>query len=203
MLVLHYTGMQSAAAALARLCDPAAKVSSHYVVDEDGTVHALVEEDRRAWHAGVSYWRGDVGLNDRSIGIEIVNPGHEWGYRAFPAAQMAAVAELCRGIVARHGVPARNVVAHSDIAPDRKQDPGELFDWRYMAAAGVGVWTDEFTESGGAEADLAAIGYDMALKLRDVVTAFQRHFLPDAVSGAVCARTAGRAASVARLIGQR
>jgi len=203
MLVLHYTGMQTGAAAIERLCDPAAKVSSHYVVEEDGNIVQLVEEQKRAWHAGVSFWRGRRGLNDCSVGIEIVNPGHEWGYRAFPAVQMAALRDLCVGVMGRHGILARNVVGHSDIAPDRKQDPGELFDWRYMAAAGVGVWTDEFTESGGAEADLAAIGYDMALKLRDVVTAFQRHFLPDAVSGAVCARTAGRAASVARLIGQR
>ena len=142
MLVLHYTGMPSAAAALARLCDPGAKVSAHYLVDEDGTVQALVAEQNRAWHAGVSFWRGATGLNDRSIGIEIVNPGHEFGYRPFPPAQMQAVRELCRGILARWPIPARNVVAHSDIAPNRKQDPGELFDWRGLAAAGIGLWTD-------------------------------------------------------------
>ena len=142
-LVLHYTGMQSCEAAVARLCDPVAKVSSHYVVDEDGTTYALVGEEKRAWHAGVSYWRGVRGLNDRSIGIEIVNPGHEFGYRAFAEAQMAAVLELSRGIIARHGIEARNVVGHSDIAPDRKQDPGELFEWKWLAGNGVGVWTDE------------------------------------------------------------
>ncbi len=149
MLVLHYTGMQTAAAALARLCDPAAKVSSHYLVDEDGAVHALVEEQNRAWHAGVSFWRGATGLNDRSIGIEIVNPGHEFGYRPFPPVQMRAVRALCHGILARWpGIVARNVVAHSDIAPNRKQDPGELFDWRGLAQAGIGLWTDSFAPPG-------------------------------------------------------
>ncbi len=203
MLVLHYTGMKTGAAAIERLCDPAAKVSSHYVVEEDGNIVQLVAEQKRAWHAGVSFWSGRRGLNDCSVGIEIVNPGHEWGYLAFPDAQMAALRDLCRGIMGRHGILACNVVGHSDIAPDRKQDPGELFDWRYMAAAGVGVWTDEFAQSDDAKADLAAIGYDMALPLRDVVTAFQRHFLPASVTGTVCARTAGRAAAVARLMRQR
>jgi N-acetylmuramoyl-L-alanine amidase len=197
VLVLHYTGMQSAGAALARLCDPVAKVSSHYLVDEDGTGYRLVEEQSRAWHAGVSSWRGVARLNDASIGIEIVNPGHEFGYRAFPDAQMAAVLELCRGIVGRHKIPARNVVAHSDIAPDRKQDPGELFPWRRLASEGVGVWTDEFS-TGDLMEDLAAIGYDIAAK--GVVTAFQRHFLPDNLSGEADARTIGRAAAVRRLV---
>ena len=179
MLVLHYTGMPSAGAALARLCDPAAKVSAHYLVDEDGTVQALVAEQNRAWHAGVSFWRGATGLNDRSIGIEIVNPGHEFGYRPFPAVQMQAVRELCQGILARwRGIPARNVVAHSDIAPNRKQDPGELFDWRGLAAAGIGLWTDLVAPPGDLAVDLAAIGYDMRLAETDVITAFQRHFLP-------------------------
>src|SRR3984957_20087027 len=141
MLVLHYTGMQTAAAALARLCDPAAKVSSHYLVDQDGEVYALGEEQNRAWHAGLSFWRGVSGLNDVSIGIEIVNPGHEFGYRAYPDVQMAAVQKLCRAVVGRHHLPQRNVVAHSDVAPDRKQDPGELFDWRWLASQSVGLWT--------------------------------------------------------------
>jgi N-acetylmuramoyl-L-alanine amidase len=186
MLVLHYTGMKTAAAAIERLCDPAAKVSSHYVVEEDGNVVQLVEEQKRAWHAGISYWRGRRGLNDVSVGIEIVNPGHEWGYRAFPLKQMAAVRDLCQAIIFRHGISATNVVGHSDIAPN-----------------GVGVWTDEFAASADVAADLTAIGYDMALPWRDVVTAFQRHFLPDTVTGTACPRTAGRAAAVARLMGQR
>lgn len=204
MLVLHYTGMQSAEAALARLCDRAAKVSSHYVVDEDGTVYALVEEPNRAWHAGVSFWRGFTGLNDRSIGIEIVNPGHEVGYRPFSAAQMQAVRALCQGILQRWpGIEARNVVAHSDIAPNRKQDPGELFDWRGLAAAGIGLWTDDFAPPGDLRADLAAIGYDIGLTEADVVTAFQRHFLPNHLTSVADEQTAGRAAALRALLGSK
>ena len=120
MLVLHYTGMQSAEAALNRLCDPAARVSAHYVVDEDGAIWRLVPEARRAFHAGRSCWEGETDLNSVSIGIEIVNPGHEWGYRAFPEEQMAAVEYLCRDIFSRHPIPPHRVVGHSDIAPDRK-----------------------------------------------------------------------------------
>ena len=199
-LVLHYTGMQSAAAALARLCDPAAKVSAHYLVDEDGAVYALVEEAARAWHAGVSYWRGVRQLNDRSVGIEIVNPGHEFGYRPFPAPQLAALAALCRGILSRHDIPARNVVAHSDIAPDRKQDPGELFDWRWLAEQGAGLWTDETAPPADLPADLAAIGYDMSLPPGLVITAFQRRFRASAVDGEADTATAGRAAAVRALL---
>ena len=200
MLVLHYTGMQTGQAALARLRDPQARVSAHYLVEEDGTVYALVPEDKRAWHAGVSFWRGMRGLNDRSVGIEIVNPGHEWGYRPFPPAQMAAVTQLCQGILARHPIPARHVVAHADIAPDRKQDPGELFDWPSLARAGIGVWTDEFAQPGDLMADLAAIGYDTALPARDVTCAFQRHFLPGHLSGLADAPTLGRAAALRALL---
>jgi N-acetylmuramoyl-L-alanine amidase len=201
MLVLHYTGMPTAAAALARLCDPGAKVSAHYLVDEDGAVEALVAEPNRAWHAGVSFWRGATSLNDRSIGIEIVNPGHE-GYRPFPPVQMQAVRELCRGILARWPIPARNVVGHSDIAPDRKQDPGELFDWRALAQAGIGLWTDSFAPPGDLAADLAAIGYDMRLAETDVIIAFQRHFLPDHLTGVADEKTAGRAAAIRALVDQ-
>ncbi len=200
VLVLHYTGMRTAADALARLRDPAAKVSAHYVVDEDGAVYALVAEQNRAWHAGVSFWRGVTGLNDRSIGIEIVNPGHEFGYRAFPAMQMQAVRDLCRGILGRHKIPARNVVAHSDIAPDRKQDPGELFDWRWLASEGVGLWSDGFKAPGDLMADLAALGYDTGA--REVVLAFQRHFLPGNLSGIANAATRGRAAQLRSMVDQ-
>ncbi len=190
MLVLHYTGMTSAAAALERLRDPAAKVSAHYLIDEDGAVLRLVDETRRAWHAGVARWRGQTDINDRSIGIELVNPGHEHGYRPFPEAQMAALTALSRGIVARHPIPARNVVGHGDIAPDRKQDPGELFDWRRLADAGVGLWPD------AREGDIDQIpamlrrhGYDTAAG--GALTAFQRHFRPtrcDGVGDRDCAR---------------
>src|SRR5919201_6489610 len=140
MLVLHYTGMTSAAAALERLCDPAARVSAHYVVEEDGRIWRLVPENRRAFHAGHSCWEGEGNLNAVSIGVEIVNPGHEWGYRPFPEAQMASVEELCRDVISRHPIPPHRILGHSDIAPDRKSDPGELFDWPRLARAGIGIW---------------------------------------------------------------
>ncbi len=199
-LELHYTGMPTAQSAIDLLRSPEAKVSSHYVVDEDGAVYCLVPEEKRAWHAGISYWRGHRMLNGASVGIEIVNPGHEWGYRPFPAAQMDAVCELCLGILSRHPIPARNVIAHSDIAPNRKQDPGELFDWKGLAAAGIGLWTDDFGQPGNVRADLAAIGYDVSLPERDVITAFQRHFLPASLSGMADARTAARAAALRALV---
>ena len=197
---MHYTGMPDAQSAIDLLRSPAAKVSAHYVVDEDGTLYCLVPEEKRAWHAGISYWRGRRMLNDASIGIEIVNPGHEWGYRAFPAAQMAAVRQLSLGIFSRHNIPARNVVAHSDIAPNRKQDPGELFDWKGLATAGIGLWTDGFCESKDFWGDLAAIGYDMSLPRDDVIRAFQRHFLPQNLSGREDSLTARRAAAVRSLV---
>ena len=140
MLVLHYTGMPTAREALDRLCDAQAKVSAHYVVDEDGTIYQLVAEENRAWHAGVSAWRGHSNINQRSIGIEIVNRGHEFGYHPFPGEQMKSVATMCKGIVSRHAIPKRNVVGHSDVAPARKEDPGELFDWEGLAAQGIGLW---------------------------------------------------------------
>jgi N-acetylmuramoyl-L-alanine amidase len=183
MLVLHYTGMTSAEAALDRLCDPAAKVSAHYVIDEDGTVHALVPEDRRAWHAGVAHWAGESNINARSIGIELVNPGHEFGYRAFPEEQVAALTTLCHSILMRHPVPSARVLGHSDVAPARKDDPGELFPWARLAKAGIGLWPvagDSNLEAGA----LARYGYDPDAPLDKVVTAFQRHFRPRLVNGA-------------------
>ena len=197
MLVLHYTGMQSGGAALARLCDPAAEVSAHYLIEEDGTVLQLVPEHRRAWHAGVSIWRGHTDINSRSVGIELVNPGHVWGYRPFPEAQIRALVPLCQGIMARHGIPARNVVAHSDIAPDRKEDPGELFPWAQLAAAGLGLWPRAVDSPKGAatpeaqsvQAGLAAFGYGVALTgkpgpdTRNLVLAFQRRFRPERLDG--------------------
>src|SRR5579863_3345950 len=174
VLVLHYTGMRSAQEAIDRLRDPAARVSSHYVVDEDGAILRLVPEERRAFHAGVSHWRGNAELNGCSIGIEIVNPGHEWGYRDFPVLQLAAVCDLCLAILSRHRIPARNVVAHSDVAPDRKEDPGEKFDWAGLARNGVGLWPIGVPDLGLAgvvrdasglrpvRAALARIGYDAA-----------------------------------------
>jgi N-acetylmuramoyl-L-alanine amidase len=213
MLVLHYTGMQTAEAAISRLCDAASRVSSHYVVEEDGTVWRLVPEERRAWHAGISFWRGHHGLNGRSVGVEIVNPGHEWGYRPFPALQMAAVRDLCAGVLARHPIPARNVVAHSDIAPDRKQDPGELFDWQALAAAGIGFWPDfpsasqdHRVEGPALRADLARIGYPVPPEdggeaaFATLLRAFQRHWRPEAVTGLADAETALRATVLASTV---
>lgn len=203
-LVLHYTGMRSAAAAIERLRDSAARVSSHYVVEEDGTVWRLVPEQRRAWHAGVSYWRGRHALNDRSIGIEIVNPGHEFGYRPFPALQMAGVCELCLDILARHPIAARDVVGHSDIAPDRKQDPGELFDWEGLAAQGVGLWParDVATPAAAdAPALLATIGYRADLPLPLLLAAFQRHWCSGRPDGLGDASTLARMAAVAACCG--
>ena len=201
MLVLHYTGMRSAAEAIARLRDPAARVSSHYVVEEDGTVWRLVPEERRAFHAGLSYWRGHTGLNERSVGIEIVNPGHEWGYRAFPPAQMAAVGSLCRAVLPRHPIPGRNVVAHSDVAPARKDDPGELFDWQRLAADGIGIWptAGDAEDERGVPALLAAIGYDPGVPMEIAVRAFQRHWAPEAVTGIADARTEAALRRVARV----
>lgn len=192
MLVLHYTGMPSAEAALSRLRDPQAKVSAHYVVEENGRIHRLVGENMRAWHAGVSHWRGHSNINQRSIGIEIVNPGHEFGYRPFPPAQMEAVAELCQGILARHPIPARNVVGHSDVAPARKEDPGELFDWPWLAGQGVGLWPGVLSDMPVSELltvreRLSRYGYETGAAdggMVKTILAFQRHFRPRALSGA-------------------
>jgi N-acetylmuramoyl-L-alanine amidase len=194
--------MPSAAAALGRLCDPAAKVSAHYLVDEDGSITALVPEQARAWHAGASAWLGQAGLNDRSIGIELVNPGHEWGYRAFPEAQYQACIALCQAIIGRWPIPPRRVLGHSDVAPERKEDPGELFDWPRLAAAGVGLWP---TSGEGApravatlQAELARFGYAVPRHGRldrateRVVAAFQRHFRPERVDGVPDHRTLAR-----------
>jgi N-acetylmuramoyl-L-alanine amidase len=218
ILVLHYTGMRGGADAVARLCDPESRVSAHFVVDEDGGILRLVPEDRRAWHAGISWWRGLTDLNDRSIGIEIVNPGHEWGYRPFGALQMAAVCDLCLSILSRHAIPARNIVAHSDIAPDRKQDPGELFDWEGLAANGVGLFPPNVPDlgTGGVVRDaaglrdvrraLADIGYRIAPEgaldpaLSSVLRAFQRHWRGEAVTGQADAGTLARLLAVARAV---
>lgn len=216
MLVLHYTGMRSGREAIDRLRDPAARVSAHYVVEEDGTVYRLVAEQRRAWHAGISFWRGRSGLNDASVGIEIVNPGHEHGYRPFPVLQLVSVCDLCLSVLSRHRIPSRNIVAHSDIAPNRKQDPGELFDWEGLARNGVGLWPDGVPDlgTGGAVRDaaslrdvrraLADVGYDVAREgsldpaLSDVLRAFQRHWRPEAVTGQADSGTLARLQAVVR-----
>ncbi|MFT6579943.1 MAG: N-acetylmuramoyl-L-alanine amidase [Alphaproteobacteria bacterium] len=201
MLVLHYTGMKSARAALDRLCDPngSNRVSAHYLIDENGDVHRLVAESRRAWHAGVSFWRGHRNINDRSIGIELVNPGHEFGYGPFPAPQMTALIDLAQGIMDRHPVLPRNVVGHSDIAPDRKSDPGERFDWRGLAAAGVGVWpSSEATDPALIPEMLARFGYDLAAT--QALSAFQRRFRPHRIDGVADAECAALLGGLVRLV---
>jgi len=210
MLVLHYTGMKTAAEAIDRLCDPAAKVSAHYVIDEDGTVWRLVDESRRAWHAGVSFWQGTENVNAASIGIELVNPGHEWGYRAFPDPQMVALEALVRELLKRHPIPADRVVGHSDVAPLRKQDPGELFDWPRLARAGVGLWPMEPApppaDVAAAQAMLARIGYRVPRsgllddETRQVLVAFQRRFRQSRVDGALDPGTAAQLATVERAV---
>ena len=182
MLVIHYTGMPSAEAALARLCNPAAKVSAHYTIDEDGTVYAHVPEERRAWHAGLSFWAGTRNVNSCSVGIELVNPGHEFGYRPFSGAQIAALIELSQGILARHAIDAHHVVGHSDVAPARKDDPGELFPWKRLAEAGIGVWPSAGQGAAPAEA-LIRYGYDPDISDEKRILAFQRHFRPAALTG--------------------
>lgn len=210
MLLLHYTGMPSADQALAWLCDPRAQVSCHYFVFEDGRIVQLVPEARRAWHAGVSCWRGDSEVNSRSIGIEVANPGHDGGYPDFACAQMDAVELLCRNIVQRRSIVPQRVLAHSDVAPGRKMDPGERFDWRRLARAGVGLWVgpgevcdsadavgpdagDE--EIGNLQRDLARFGYCLEATgrydqaTRSAVAAFQRHYRPGSVSGIMDAQS--------------
>jgi N-acetylmuramoyl-L-alanine amidase len=204
MLVLHYTGMRSTHAALERLCDPAARVSAHYVVEENGRIWSLVPEDRRAFHAGRSCWEGESDLNSVSIGIEIVNPGHEWGYRPFPEPQMISAEHLCLDVISRHPIPPHRVVGHSDIAPDRKIDPGELFDWPRLARAGIGIWppADPSTRRHGIDeahslGDLRAIGYCAEPEASTAaLTAFQRHFRPACCDGRLDTETAARLTEV-------
>lgn len=190
MVVLHYTGMQTAEEALERLCDPEAKVSAHYLIEEDGTLHRLVREDRRARHAGVSHWRGITDCNSASIGIELVNPGHEWGYRPFPDAQMAKLLPLLAGIVQRYDIPRANVVGHSDVAPQRKEDPGELFDWELLAAHRLALRTPRVTMPSPFENDgafflaLERWGYDIS-DTAAAMRAFQRRWRPHIIDGRV------------------
>jgi len=183
ILVLHYTGMSSGEAALARLTDIEHQVSAHYIVEEDGRVYQLVDEAHRAWHAGVSYWRGHRNINARSVGIELVNPGHEYGYRPFPEIQMLVLEALALDILSRHPIPSRNVVGHSDVAPTRKEDPGELFDWRSLAAKGIGLWPERAARGSANVMDaLSYIGYDTTDYAR-ALAAFQRRFRPSDIHG--------------------
>lgn len=214
LLILHYTGMTSGPEALERLIDENAKppVSAHYLVMEGGAVIQMVDEDKRAWHAGVSDWEGVTDNNARSVGVEIVNPGHEFGYSPFPIEQMKSVLDLAKAIIQRHNIKPWHVIGHSDVAPSRKQDPGELFDWAMLAENGVGLWPEKSTndekillkvgDSGLGVDDLRkrlkTYGYgpldelqtsdDFDVDLENIVVAFQRHFLQDKLDGQWCGR---------------
>lgn len=203
ILLLHYTGMESAEAACDKLCSVEGRVSCHYVVLEDGRILQLVPEARRAWHAGISSWEGETDVNSLSIGVEIVNRGHDFDYPDFPEAQIAAVIELCRDICARNAIQPERVLGHSDVAPQRKQDPGEKFPWRRLAAAGVGHWVGAtpIREGGGLapgevgdpveqlQTLLSLYGYGIEISgtydaaTTAVVRAFQRHFRPELIDG--------------------
>ncbi len=218
MIVLHYTGMPTGAAALTRLRDPAAKVSAHYLVEEDGGVFALVAEERRAWHAGKSFWRGETDINARSIGVEIVNPGHEFGYRPFPDAQIGAVIDLLAEVRSRWSIDDDRLLGHSDVAPDRKEDPGELFPWKRLAEAGHGLWVEPAAAPGAPltlgddgpgvfafQAGLTRLGYDCAPSGRydaataTIVRAFQRHWRQERVDGVADGETRARLIALLRL----
>ena len=225
MLVLHYTGMESGQAALERLTDAEAKVSAHYLVEEDGRVFRLVDEMRRAWHAGVGEWGGIDNVNSASIGIEIVNGGHNYpnedgSLPEFPDAQINALIPLCKGVMERHGIAARDVVGHSDIAPERKDDPGETFPWAGLAAAGIGHWPgdgngdrrvlfrhgDRDRGVAVAQRGLALFGYGVGVsgelddRTEAVLRAFQRRFRPEQVDGVLDMETLDLIGRMTRLV---
>ena len=199
MILLHYTGMKTAEEALERLTEESSKVSSHYTVDEEGVIYQHVDEGKRAWHAGQSYWQGERNINAVSIGIEIVNPGHEFGYKEFPDTQIESVKNLCQDISSRYDI--EQVLAHSDVAPDRKQDPGEFFPWRDLARAGIGVWPEvsdeDMVKGAGLNIDQALrdMGYE-AFNAENMLIAFQRHYVPEVFAkgteGHACGLTKGR-----------
>ncbi|MDX2028096.1 MAG: N-acetylmuramoyl-L-alanine amidase [Alphaproteobacteria bacterium] len=211
-IVLHYTGMRTGAEALARLCDTKAKVSAHYVIEEDGRIFKLLDAGKRAWHAGKSFWRGVTDINSASFGIELVNPGHMNGYRAFPAAQVKACKELAQDLIARHNLSAtKALLGHSDVAPGRKEDPGELFPWRALAEDGLGLWPaieeDDYghADDGEVQELLRAIGYDCPADgaydraTRAALLAFQRRFHPENLTGTPEAETIARLRATARI----
>ena len=189
ILVLHYTGMLETAQALERMCNPTTEVSAHYLIDLDGKILKLISETKRAWHAGISSWRGDCNINDRSIGIELANPGHEFGYQEFSKPQIDSLIKIAKEIITRHPIPARNIIGHSDISPTRKKDPGELFDWHKLALKGIGHWPEisnikniKQVDRSNYELALKAYGYETS-DLSATTLAFQRHFLPNRCDG--------------------
>ena len=205
-LVLHYTGMHSSEVSLARMGDSSSKVSSHYLINEMGTVYQLVNEDKRAWHAGISYWAGQTDINSQSIGIELQNPGHEWGYEEFSDAQIEALVDLATSIVDRHNITAKQILGHSDIAPERKKDPGEFFPWAKIATQNIGYWptieiidTFPVPSKNTIRTNLSLIGYDPKASFSAAVTAFQRHFRPEKVDGIVDTETAQLVSACAKI----
>ena len=218
MIVLHYTGMPTGEAALAKMCDPAAKVSAHYMVEEDGRIFSLVPEERRAWHAGKSFWKGQTDINAVSVGIEVVNPGHEFGYRPFPEVQIEALADLIADVRSRWTIPDARILGHADVAPDRKEDPGELFPWKHLSELGHGLWVEVGAAPGAAlaegeeglgvlalQAGLTRLGYDCPPSGKfdaltaTVVRAFQRHWLQTRFDGVADGETRSRLVSLLRL----
>jgi len=211
-IILHYTGMASADEAVERLCDPDSSVSAHYVIDEDGGVTQLVEEEDRAWHAGQSFWHGARDLNDLSIGIELVNPGHAFGYRTFPELQIKALRKLVRTLMDRYEMKAGCILAHSDIAPTRKQDPGELFPWKKLALDGIGLWPHpeegDYAPAGETEVTtlLRAIGYACPNAAPEIMLAdqiaFLRRYHPEALASGFDAESLARLRALARMVGK-
>ena len=218
MVVLHYTGMRTGAEALERLRDAEAKVSAHYMIEEDGRIYQLVPEERRAWHAGVSFWKGEQDVNAVSIGIELVNPGHDFGYPDFPEMQVEALIALLDAIRGRWTIPNARILGHSDVAPERKVDPGEKFPWKRLALDGHGLWIepdaapgaplalgDEGTGVFALQAGLTRLGYDSAPSgqydehTRTIITAFQRHWRPERVDGIADGETRARLVRLLRL----
>lgn len=214
LLLFHYTGMKSASEAIARLCNPNSKVSAHYLIDEGGNIFSLVEENKRAWHAGVASWNDDVDINNISVGVEIANPGHEFGYTRYPEQQMVAVETLSIDVIKRHSIRAARVLAHSDVSPSRKCDPGELFDWERLAAAGIGIWPKmlpvsvdfEIGSIRQCQKQLKMIGYSLKVTgvldecTRDTILAFQRHWLPNRLTGKFDVETVWRMESLLRAL---
>lgn len=208
--VLHYTNMKTGAEALARMTDAGSEVSSHYMIDEDGTTYRLVAEDKRAWHAGKSFWQGKRDMNSASIGIELANPGHAFGYRPFTKAQLESLKKLLTDIWKRYGFSPAALLAHSDIAPTRKEDPGELFPWQEFATEGFGFWPCTTPEdyapsaSGEAFALLRQIGYDAPEEDEEAclaaLRAFRRRYHPEHLIEEETAETLARLRALARLL---
>ena len=218
MLVVHYTGMSSCNQAIQRLCDPKEKVSAHLLIDEDGTIYRLVADEFRAWHAGLSFWQGNYDINSISIGIELANPGHEWGYRSFPTEQINSLIDIVNYLIDKYNIPNTGIVGHSDIAPGRKKDPGELFPWKKLSNAGIGIWPDDLSvnnNNGNFWDNLSTIGYAVSnyelsklgfknyeIGKTRVIEAFQRRFTPHKISGHIDNETIMMSNFVSRLYNQ-